>query len=179
MRTTHVSCDPRNRESALVRESTIAAIKSAVAYFFGMPIEELHHNSTTRAVTVPRQIAMYLVKQMTDASLPEIGRWFGGKHHSTVTHAIAKIEGRRHMDVGLDFTICKLVTSIRDQSPPTPIAHSDSVAHEPHDWFAATRTQVPFGAITHHPISNRLGNEEMLINLPLISVLKARRDRRP
>jgi chromosomal replication initiator protein len=118
MRTTHVSRDPRNRESALVRESTIAAIKSAVAYFFGMPIEELHHNNTTRAATVPRQIAMYLVRRMTDASLPEIGRWFGGKHHSTVMHVVAKIEGRRHMDVGLDFTISKLVTSIRGQSHP-------------------------------------------------------------
>jgi chromosomal replication initiator protein len=118
MRQTHVACDPGNRESALVRESTVATIKSAVAYFFGMPIEELHHNNTTRAVTVPRQIAMYLVKQMTDASLPEIGRWFGGKHHSTVMHAIARIEGRRHMDVGLDFTLCNLVTSIRGQSHP-------------------------------------------------------------
>jgi chromosomal replication initiator protein len=116
MLTTHVSCDPDDRDSVLVRQSTIAAVKSAVAYFFGMPIEELQHNNTTRAVTVPRQIAMYLVKQMTDASLQEIGRRFGGKHHSTVMHAIARIEGRRHMDVGLDFTISKLVTSIRGQS---------------------------------------------------------------
>ena len=119
MRTTNVSCDPKNRNSSLVREGTVTGIKSAVAYFFGMPIEELHHNNTTRAVTVPRQIAMYLVKQMTDASLPEIGRWFGGKHHSTVMHAIARIESRRHRDVGLDFTINTLVTNIRGQSHPS------------------------------------------------------------
>ena len=52
-----------------------------MALFFGMPVEGLHQRSTARAVTVPRQIAMYLVKQMTDASLPEIERHFGGKHH--------------------------------------------------------------------------------------------------
>jgi len=46
-----------------------------------MPVEGLHQRSTARAVTVPQQITMYLVEQMTDASLPEIGRHFGGKHH--------------------------------------------------------------------------------------------------
>ena len=51
-----------------------------MAQFFGMPVEGLHQRSTARAVTVPRPIAMYLVKQMTDASLPEVGRHFGGKH---------------------------------------------------------------------------------------------------
>ncbi len=102
--------------SALARERTIAAIKHSVAYFFGMAVEELHHSSTTRAVTVPRQIAMYLVKQMTDASLPEIGRRFGGRHRSTVVHSIATIEERRQMDAGLDLAIRKLVISIRGQA---------------------------------------------------------------
>lgn len=124
MRIAHVSCDLTNTDGALVRESTIAAIKRAVAYFFGMPVEELHHNNTTRAVTVPRQIAMYLIKQMTDASLPEIGRRFGGKHHSTVMRGIAKIEDRRHIDVGLDFTISKLVTSIRSQVDPPEVSRT-------------------------------------------------------
>jgi chromosomal replication initiator protein len=114
MQTTHPPCDLTSTR-ALARESTIAAIKHAVAYFFGMPVEELHYNNTTRAVTVPRQIAMYLIKQMTDASLPEIGRRFGGKHHSTVMHAIAKIEERRHLDAGLDFTLSKLTTNIMGQ----------------------------------------------------------------
>ena len=64
---------------------------------------------------MPRQIAMYLVKQMTDASLPEIGRRFGGKHHSTVMRSIAKIEDRRHIDVGMDLAISKLVDDIKGQ----------------------------------------------------------------
>jgi chromosomal replication initiator protein len=100
---------------ALVQANTISAIKHAVAYFFGMLVEALYYNNTTRAVAVPRQIAMYLAKQMTDASLPEIGRRFSGKHHSTVIHSIAKIEERRRQDAGLDFTISKLTTNILGQ----------------------------------------------------------------
>jgi chromosomal replication initiator protein len=112
-RTTYLSRNPTSIGNKLVRESEILAITHAVAYFFGLPTEELHQNNTKRAVTVPRQIAMYLIKQMTDASLPEIGRQFGGKHHSTVMHAIARIEERRHIDVGLDFTISELIHNIR------------------------------------------------------------------
>jgi chromosomal replication initiator protein len=114
-RTTYLSRNPTSISHTLVRESKILAITHAVAYLFGMATEELHQNNTKRAVTVPRQIAMYLIKQMTDASVPEIGRQFGGKHHSTVMHAIARIEERRHMDVGLDFTISELIHNIRGQ----------------------------------------------------------------
>jgi chromosomal replication initiator protein len=115
-RTTYLSPNPTSISHTLVREGKILAITHAVAYFFGMPTDELHQKNTKRAVTVPRQIAMYLIKQMTDASLPEIGRQFGGKHHSTVMHAIARIEERRHIDVGLDFTISELIHNIRDQT---------------------------------------------------------------
>lgn len=116
--------DHRNSGNALKRENTIASIKYAVAYFFGMPVELLHHRNTTRAVTVPRQIAMYLVKQMTNASLPEIGRQFGGKHHSTVLHSIAKIEGRRNTDVGMDLAISTLVEHIRGQADRPRVSRS-------------------------------------------------------
>ena len=51
--------------------------------------------TNSKAIAFPRQIAMYLVKQLTSASLPEIGRQFGGKHHTTVLHSINKIEGLR------------------------------------------------------------------------------------
>ena len=105
--------DHMNANSVQVRESTIAAIKGAVAYFFGMSVKELHYKNTTRAVTVPRQIAMYLVKQMTDASLPEIGRHFGGKHHTTVMHSIAKVEEQRRKKDGVDLAIRMLVESIK------------------------------------------------------------------
>jgi hypothetical protein len=59
-------------------------------------------------VVVPRQIAMYLAKQMTEASLPEIGRQFGNKHHTTVMHSIAKIDEQRRTDKDLHRTLNKL-----------------------------------------------------------------------
>ena len=95
-----------------VRRSKIEAIQRAVAHLFGMPVEELRQNSTQRAVTMPRQIAMYLAKQMTDASLPEIGRHFGGKHHTTVMHSIAKVEEERRTDSAVDLVIYKLLKTL-------------------------------------------------------------------
>jgi chromosomal replication initiator protein len=78
---------------------------NAVAYLFGLSVEELKQESSRRAVAAPRQIAIYLAKQMTDASLPEIGRQFGGKHHSTVMYSIAKIHERRRIDTHLNHVI--------------------------------------------------------------------------
>ena len=57
---------------------------------------------------VPRQIAMYLAKQLTEASLPEIGRQFGGKHHTTVMHSIGKIDEQRRTDKDLHRMLSKL-----------------------------------------------------------------------
>jgi chromosomal replication initiator protein len=54
-------------------------------------------------------VAMFLVKQLTSASLPEIGRQFGGKHHTTVLHSINKIETLRHSDKDLNKTINRLL----------------------------------------------------------------------
>ena len=91
-----------------VRKITIEAIQRAVAEQFGMRIAELKQKNNSRAVVVPRQIAMYLAKQMTEASLPEIGRQFGGKHHTTVMHSIGKIDEQRRSDKNLNSTINKL-----------------------------------------------------------------------
>ena len=95
-------------EKPKVREDTIKSIQEAVAYLFGLCVEELKQESTRREVAVPRQIAIYLAKQMTDASLPEIGRQFGGKHHTTVMHSIAKIHDRRRTDAHLNHLIREL-----------------------------------------------------------------------
>jgi hypothetical protein len=78
-----------------VRKITIEAIQRAVAEQFGMRVAELKQKNNSRQIVVPRQIAMYLAKQLTEASLPEIGRQFGGKHHTTVMHSIAKIDEHR------------------------------------------------------------------------------------
>src|SRR5215472_12726450 len=91
-----------------VRKITIEAIQRAVAEQFGMRVADLKQKNNSRQVVVPRQIAMYLAKQMTEASLPEIGRQFGNKHHTTVMHSIGKIEELRRTDKDLHRTLNKL-----------------------------------------------------------------------
>ena len=71
-------------------------------------VSDLKQKNNSRNVVVPRQIAMYLAKQMTEASLPEIGRQFGNKHHTTVMHSIGKIDELRRTDKDLHRTINKL-----------------------------------------------------------------------
>jgi len=91
-----------------VRKVTIEAIQRAVAEQFGMRVSDLKQKNNSRNVVVPRQIAMFLTKQMTEASLPEIGRQFGNKHHTTVMHSIAKIDEQRRTDKDLHRTLNKL-----------------------------------------------------------------------
>jgi chromosomal replication initiator protein len=98
----------RNMGQPQVRENTIKSIQEAVAYLFGLSAEQLKRECTRREVTVPRQIAIYLAKQMTDASLPEIGRQFGGKHHTSVMYSIAKIDEWRRTDANLNHVIREL-----------------------------------------------------------------------
>ena len=95
-----------------VRKITIEAIQRTVAEHFGMKVPELKQKNNSRQIVVPRQIAMYLAKQMTEASLPEIGRQFGGKHHTTVMHSIAKIDEQRRQDKDLNRTVNKLMESL-------------------------------------------------------------------
>ena len=91
-----------------VRKITIEAIQRAVSEHFGMRVSDLKQKNNSRNVVVPRQIAMYLAKQMTEASLPEIGRQFGNKHHTTVMHSIGKIDEQRRADKDLHRTLNKL-----------------------------------------------------------------------
>ncbi len=91
-----------------VRKISIEAIQRAVAEQFGMKVNDLKQKNNSRNVVVPRQIAMYLAKQMTEASLPEIGRQFGNKHHTTVMHSIGKIDELRRTDKDLHRTLNKL-----------------------------------------------------------------------
>ena len=94
------------------RKITIEAIIKAVAEKHNMPPTQLKVKSNERRIAYPRQIAMYLVKELTAASLPEIGRAFGGKHHTTVLHSVHKIERQRHKDPDLNSLIHSLIDSI-------------------------------------------------------------------
>ena len=95
------------------RRVTIDSIQKAVAERFGLKQAQLKEKSNTRKIVFPRQVAMYLVKELTDASLPEIGRAFGGKHHTTVIHSIHKIEQDRHTDPDLNRMLHSLMDSLQ------------------------------------------------------------------
>jgi chromosomal replication initiator protein len=70
---------------------TMERIERAVASYYKMTVEEMKSKSNSRSVSFPRQVAMYLCKRLTKHSFPEIGREFGGKHHTTVMHSVDKI----------------------------------------------------------------------------------------
>lgn len=95
------------------RRVTIDSIQKSVAEKFGIKQSQLKEKSNTKTIVVPRQVAMYLVKELTTASLPEIGRAFGGKHHTTVIHSIGKIERLRQKDPDLNRLLHSLMDSLQ------------------------------------------------------------------
>jgi chromosomal replication initiator protein len=95
------------------RRITMESIVRTVAEHFSMQPSQLKMKSNTKQIAFPRQIAMYLVKELTRASLPEIGRYFGGKHHTTVLHSVQKIEELRQRDEVLNNLIHKLIDSVQ------------------------------------------------------------------
>jgi chromosomal replication initiator protein len=82
------------------RKVTIEEIQKRVAEHFNIRLSEMYSSRRARAVARPRQIAMYLAKQLTARSLPEIGRKFGGRDHTTVMHAVRKVEELKSTDNG-------------------------------------------------------------------------------
>jgi chromosomal replication initiator protein len=95
------------------RRVTIDSIQRAVAERFQIKPSQLKEKSNTKKVVYPRQVAMYLVKELTEASLPEIGRAFGGKHHTTVIHSVNKIEQMRTHDAELNRLLHSLMDSLQ------------------------------------------------------------------
>jgi chromosomal replication initiator protein len=83
------------------RRITIEEIQRRVAEHYNIKLSEMSSERRARAVARPRQVAMYLAKQLTTRSLPEIGRKFGGRDHTTVMHAIRVIEELRRSDPGI------------------------------------------------------------------------------
>ncbi len=84
------------------RRVTIEEIQKRVAEHFNIRFADMHSARRSRAVARPRQVAMYLSKQLTSRSLPEIGRKFGGRDHTTVMHAVRKVEELRQSDASFD-----------------------------------------------------------------------------
>jgi len=102
----------KNVIDSQVRKITIDSIQKAVCEQFGLKIIELKAKNNSHVIVFPRQIAMYLAKHLTDSSLPEIGRQFGGKHHTTVLHSVDKIEQQRKSDKDLNRVLNKLTESL-------------------------------------------------------------------
>jgi chromosomal replication initiator protein len=102
----------KNFIDSQARKVTIESIQKATAEQFGLRLVEIKAKNNSRAIVYPRQIAMYLAKHLTEASLPEIGRQFGGKHHTTVLHSVEKIDEARKNDKDLNRLINKLTEQL-------------------------------------------------------------------
>ncbi len=106
----------KNFIDSQARKVTIESIQKSVAEQFGLRLVEIKAKNNSRAIVYPRQIAMYLAKHLTEASLPEIGRQFGGKHHTTVLHSVEKIDGVRKTDKDLNRLLNKLTEQLGVES---------------------------------------------------------------
>lgn len=96
------------------KQITNDLIKDEVANFFKIKLDDLAAKRRTRNITFPRQIAMYLCRELTDTSLPRIGEIFGGRDHTTVIHAHDKISRERNEDSKLNTTILELIKRIEN-----------------------------------------------------------------
>jgi chromosomal replication initiator protein len=94
------------------RESTIKSIQDAVAHMFGLAVDELSKESGPRVVAMARHIAMYLSKQLTDASVSEIALHFGGRQQTSVRYSIAKVQELRATDAGMNKAIETLLEKL-------------------------------------------------------------------
>lgn len=94
------------------KEITLEIIREVVASHFKLNIDDLNSSKRTKNLAIPRQIAMYLCRELTDTSLPQIGEFFGGRDHTTVLHAYNKIAKDRTTDIQLDRTVQELIKSI-------------------------------------------------------------------
>ncbi len=93
------------------RKITIDMIQKAVCEEFNLKPGQLKEKTNAQHISYPRQVAMYLAKELTLCSLPEIGRAFGGKHHTTVLHSVKKIEGLHRTNNDLNRLIHKIIDS--------------------------------------------------------------------
>jgi chromosomal replication initiator protein len=103
----------RNVISNDERVVTIEIIQKFVADYFQLRPNELKSRNNSKSIALPRQVAMYMCKALTRHSLPEIGKAFGGKHHSTVIHSIQKIDGMRQRDAEFSALLQNLLANFQ------------------------------------------------------------------
>jgi len=95
---------------------SIELIQRAVAEYFGLSHHDLRGRKRTKAIAFPRQVAMYLAREITEYSTTEVGLEFGGRDHTTVMHACEKVENRMRTDPTLEPTINHLIRTLKDMS---------------------------------------------------------------
>lgn len=95
-------------------EINIKLIQQIVANHYNLEIEDMKSRKRTRAIAFPRQVAMYLSRELTDSSLPKIGEKFGGRDHTTVLHAYNKIDDKKEEDIQFKNTIKTLTNKINN-----------------------------------------------------------------
>jgi chromosomal replication initiator protein len=95
------------------RPISIEMIQKTISDYYGLRVQELKSKNNSKAIAMPRQICMYICKRITGASLPQIGREFGGKHHTTVMYSVSKIEQLRKKDPAINKLIQGLLDSFK------------------------------------------------------------------
>ena len=95
---------------------SIDIIQKTVAEYFGVSHVDLRGRKRTNAIAFPRQIGMYIARELTEYSTTEIGSDFGGRDHTTVMHAIQKIEGQLKSDPTMEATINNIIRTVKEQS---------------------------------------------------------------
>jgi chromosomal replication initiator protein len=94
---------------------SVEMVQKSVSEFYRIPLSEMRAKKRHKNIVLPRQVAMYLSRQLTNLSLPEIGNAFGGKDHTTVLHSCKKIEREilNNGENGLKNTIRELTTTLK------------------------------------------------------------------
>lgn len=95
------------------KKITIDLIQKKVSEYFDIKLSDMRAKKRSKAIAYPRQVAMYLARQLTDYSLPEIGDQFGGRDHTTVIHACTKVEGDLKSKDGFKVLVGRLIESIK------------------------------------------------------------------
>lgn len=99
--------------SASTGQITVDLIQKAVAEYYKIKVADMFSKRRPSNIALPRQVAMYLAKEMTQKSLPEIGELFGGRDHTTVLHAVRKIGQLRHKDAELNHALHVLEQTLK------------------------------------------------------------------
>ena len=129
---------------------TVREIQERTAEAFGVSVEALVSSSRVGAVAWPRQVAMYLARELTDQTLPAIGRAFGGRNHTTVLHAYRRTAERIAGDADAFETVRRLTEILRGDVTPPRLTDSCARVHTRRTAPRPQRAASP-ARCAHHP----------------------------